>query len=150
MRHNKQSRRGATAVECAVVYPILFLLLVGLVIGAMGIFRYQEMASIARETARYASVHGTLYAKEAGVTPPSPSDIYQAVIVPRAAALDLSRLTYSITYNTSNAPSHIDISTGDVTPHTNTVTVVISYQWIPEGFLGGITLTSTSQMTMSY
>jgi len=150
MRLRSNARRAATTVECAFVYPLTFFFVVGLLVGSMGIFRYQEMASLSREAARYASVHGTQYAKVAGVTAPTPAEIYTAVVVDKAVALDLSRLNYSITYDTNNAPSHIVIATGDVTPHTNKVRVTLSYQWIPEAFLGGITLSSTSEMTMSY
>jgi hypothetical protein len=32
----------------------------------------------------------------------------------------------------------------------NTVTVTLTYQWIPEAFFGGITLRSTSVLPMSY
>jgi hypothetical protein len=70
--------------------------------------------------------------------------------VNKAVGLDLSQLSYSITYNTSNAPSHIDIVNGNVTPFGNTVKVTLTYNWIPEAFLGGITLTSTSETLMSY
>src|SRR5262245_36171193 len=62
-----RSCRGATVVECAVVYPVTFLLLLGLVIGALGIFRYQEVASLARAGARYASTHGAAYRKDSGL-----------------------------------------------------------------------------------
>jgi len=60
-------------------------------------------------------------------------------------------LTYSITYNTSNEPFHVRIdSAGNILPVQNTVTVTLTYNWIPEAYLGGITLTSTSVMPMSY
>jgi Flp pilus assembly protein TadG len=150
MLRNQQRRSGATLVECAIVYPITLLFVLGLIIGAMGIFRYQEMASLARETARYAAVHGTQYALDAGVTAPTPDQIFQAVVPPRAAGLDLTKLSYNITYNTNNAPAHIVVQNGDVTPFTNTVTVTLTYQWLPEAFLGGVTLSSTAQIPMSY
>jgi len=63
MRIHRNGRRAATAVEASIIYPITFFLLLGLIVGGMGMFRYQQMASLARETARYASVHGTDYAK---------------------------------------------------------------------------------------
>src|SRR5262249_10218073 len=46
--------------------PWSFFLLVGLIIGAMGVVRYQEVASLARTAARYASTHGAKYRKDAG------------------------------------------------------------------------------------
>jgi hypothetical protein len=30
------------------------------------------------------------------------------------------------------------------------VTVTVTYQWLPEAFLGGVTLSSTSSMMVSY
>jgi Flp pilus assembly protein TadG len=151
MRLNKARRPGATTVEAAVVYPVMFLLILGLIVGGLGIFRYQETASLARETARYAIVHGTRYAKDAAATTPAPADIYSAVIQPKAVALDPNSLSYAITYNTSNNPFHTVVdANGNVVPVYNTVTVTVSYYWIPEVFLGGVTLTSTSCMQMSY
>jgi type II secretory pathway pseudopilin PulG len=133
-----------------VIYPITFLLLLGLVIGAMGMFRYQETAHLARQAARYASTHGAQWAKDTGNPPVTANDIYNNAIAPNAVALDPSLLTYSVSYNTSNAPSHTNIVNGDIVATTNTVSVTVTYQWVPEAFLGGITLSSTSVMPMSY
>lgn len=58
---------GVTLVECAVVYPLTLFIIFTLIIGAMGVFRYQEMAHLAREAARYASTHGAQYRKDAGL-----------------------------------------------------------------------------------
>jgi hypothetical protein len=52
------------AVEAAVVSPIVFFLLMSLIFGAMGVFRYQEMASIARDAARFGSTHGYQFRKD--------------------------------------------------------------------------------------
>lgn len=67
LRSTRNSRPGATIVESAVVYPLTFFLILSLIIGAMGIFRYQEMAALAREASRYASTHGASYRKDAGL-----------------------------------------------------------------------------------
>jgi len=137
-------------VECAVVYPLVFILVLGLVVGGLGIFRYQETASLAREAARWASVHGDMYAKEVGVTTPTAADIYNTVILPRAVGMDTTQLNYSITWDTGTNPYHAVIVNGDIVPINNVVTVRVSYRWIPEYFLGGLTLSSTSVMPMSY
>jgi Flp pilus assembly protein TadG len=139
-----------TAVESALVFPILFLMMFGIVIAGMGVFRYQEMASLARRAARYASVHGTQYARETGNPAATPDAIYQNAIKPYAFSLDLSRLTYSVSYNTDNSPSTPTIKNGNVVSVGNTVTVTIRYAWVPEALLGGMTLTSTSVLPMSY
>ena len=151
MRRASQRRSGATLVECAVVYPIFFLLVLGLLVGAAGIFRYSQLASLTREAARYASVHGGQYAQEMKVTAPTPADIYNNVVLPMAAGIDTSQLKYSITYDTSNSPFHTTLdANNNVIPIQNTVTVTLTYQWMPEAFLGGVTLSSTSVMPMSY
>ena len=151
MRRAPLRRSGATVVECAFVYPILFLLVLGLLVGAAGIFRYSQLASLTREAARFASVHGGQYAQEQNVTAPAPSDIYNNVIVPMAVGFDTSQMTYSITYNTSNWPYHTTLdANNNVVPIQNTVTVTLTYQWVPEAFLGGVTMSSTSVMPMSY
>ena len=151
MRRAPQRRSGATVVECAFVYPAVFMLVVGMLVGAAGVFRYSQLASLTREAARYASVHGAEYAKELNVTAPTPADIYNNVVLPMAVGFDTSQLNYSITYNTSNAPfSTILDANNNVTPIQNTVTVTLTYLWLPEAFLGGVTLSSTSVMPMSY
>jgi Flp pilus assembly protein TadG len=151
MRRAPERRSGATLVECAFVYPVVFLLFVGLLVGAAGIFRYSQLASLTREAARYASVHGAQYAKEMNVTAPAPADIYNNVVLPMAVGFDTTQLSYSITYNTTNAVYHtvLDVN-NNVTPIQNTVTVTLTYQWTPEAYLGSITLSSTSVMPMSY
>jgi len=151
MRRAPQRRSGATVVECAFVYPVFFLLVLGLLVGAAGMFRYSQLASLTREAARYASVHGGQYAQEMKATAPAPADIYNNVVLPRAEGFDTSQLNYSITYNTSNWPFHTTLdANNNVIPIQNTVTVTLTYQWLPEAFLGGITLSSTSVMPMSY
>jgi Flp pilus assembly protein TadG len=150
MRFQFQSRPGATTVESALVYPITFLLLLGLLIGGMGIFRYQEVAALARESSRWASVHGAQYQQETGNLAAQPQDIYNNVIVPKAASLDLSQLSYAVSWNTDKRPYHTAIVNGDVVAVSNTVTVTVTYQWLPEAYLGGITLTSSSTVAMTY
>jgi Flp pilus assembly protein TadG len=138
-------------VECAFVYPVFFLLVLGMLVGAAGMFRSSQLASLTREAARYASVHGGQYAKEMNVTAPLPADIYNNVILPMAQGFDTSQLSYSITYNTSNLPSHTTLdANNNVVPIQNTVTVTLTYQWVPEAILGGITLSATSVMPMTY
>jgi Flp pilus assembly protein TadG len=151
MYRARQRRSGATVVECAFVYPVLFLLLIGLMVGAAGMFRYSQLASLAREGARYACVHGGQYAQEMGVTAPTQDQIFNNVIAPMAAGFDTTQISYSITYNASNLPYSTTIdANNNVVPIQNTVTVTLTYTWVPEAFLGGVTLSSTSVMPMSY
>jgi Flp pilus assembly protein TadG len=65
-RHCGGVRRAVSAVESAIVYPLTFLLILGLVIVAQGVARYQEVAALARSASRYASTHGAQFRKDNG------------------------------------------------------------------------------------
>ena len=119
MRSQQTSRRAASLVEFAFVAPLTFLLLLGLVIGGMGVVRYQQVAWLAREASRWASVHGAQYARETGNPAATANDVYQQVIAQEATALDLSKLSYSVTWNTDNRPYHTTIQNGNVAPLGN-------------------------------
>ena len=54
-------RIGATTLEFAIVAPIALLFLIGGVNLALGVYRYQQIAYLARAGARYASTHGAQY-----------------------------------------------------------------------------------------
>src|SRR5579871_3976133 len=100
MLHRPPPRRRAThLLECAVVFPLVFLLLFGLLVGALGVFRYQQVASLAREGARYASVHGYQYQQVTGKPAATAADVYNNAIAPRGVILDPSRLSSSVTWN---------------------------------------------------
>jgi Flp pilus assembly protein TadG len=147
LRTAHNPRRAATTVEFAVACPVAMLLVFGLIIGALGVFRYQQVANLAREAARWASVHGSEYQRETHQPAATQASIYRDVVLPRAAGLDSSQLQCTVTWNRNNAPTY-EVSRDVVV--TNIVTVTVTYQWVPEAYLGGITLTSTSRVPMSY
>jgi hypothetical protein len=99
-------RRAATAVEAAIVLPITFFLVLGILIGGMGVFTYQEMAHLARETARFASVHGGQYAKQnaAAISAGTLPSVDKAYLINfakgKAAGLDPSQLQITVTITT--------------------------------------------------
>jgi Flp pilus assembly protein TadG len=166
-------RRGASALEFAIVAPVTLLLCFGLIIGGMGVFRYQETASLAREGARYASAHGGEYAKENGQgiqsgTLPNVDAAYikTKIIQARSVSLDPTRLQVQVAINTiSGTPgwdatqnnntravlsTYVDAQ-NQVVARRNTVSVTVTYNWMPELYLiGPITLSSTSVMPMWY
>jgi Flp pilus assembly protein TadG len=144
---NPTRRSGATAVEMAVIAPLFVFLLFALVIGGLGIFRYNQVAHLARLGARYAAVHGWDYHTELNKPAATQASIRNDVILPNANALNPSLLTCTVTWDKSNIPQQYD-STGKAS--RNIVIVTVSYQWIPEAMFGGGTLTSTSKMPMSY
>lgn len=148
MRLNRVPRRGTTVVECALVYPLVFMFCLGLVVGAMGVFRYQELSSLSRRGARYASVHGLQYSKDTGNPAATPADVFNNAILPYATGMDTTQLGYNVTWNQSNAPTQGVLVNGKLVPTRNTVSVTVTYRWVPEAFFGGVTLSSTSTMPM--
>ena len=132
-------RRGVQAVEAAIVLPVVMMLTLGTCSTAMGVYYYQLVATLAREGARYASVHGTQYAADTGNSPATAADIYNNAILPMAVGLNPSHLTSSVTWNATNSP------------YNNSVSVTVTYQWTPDLYITGpLYLTSTSVMPMSY
>jgi Flp pilus assembly protein TadG len=147
-RHRQGQRRGATLVEAAIVYPVALLLILGVIVVGLGMFRYNQVAELAREGARWASVRGAQYSADTGNAPASSTDI-RNYVESLATGLDPNSLTVTTTWNTSNALTHTSANNSTV---KNTVSVTVSYPWVPEAFFGGATLTmqSTSVMTMNY
>ena len=63
-RNPNPPRRGSQAVEAAIVIPVVMMLTLGTCSTAMGVYYYQLVATLAREGARWASVHGPTYQAE--------------------------------------------------------------------------------------
>ncbi len=148
MIRSNRRRRGATVVEAAVIYPLTFVILIGLIVGGFGIFRYQQVASLAREGARWAAVHGGQYAQDTGNSAATANDVYQRAVLPMAVGLDTSKLNCTVSWNPDNWPSHVTNDSG--TAAGSTVSVTVTYAWVPEAYLGSITLSSTSVLPMEY
>src|SRR5262245_39208518 len=151
------ARRGATMVEVAIVLPVLFLFIFGMVIGGVGVFRYQTLASLAREATRYASVHGTEYQADTGLPAVTAQKIYHAAIVPQSAGLDLDQLTYEISYNGAATAGWDSVAhsprfalPNSAVLRTASVSVTLTYRWEAPLYFGTIDLTSTSEMPITY
>lgn len=146
-RNFRMRRRGATVVEFAIAAPVAIFLILAVMVGAMGVFRYQQVAALAREGSRWASVHGYQYQKETGLPAATPDDIFNEGVLPRSTALIPEYLSCQVTWDVSNIPLqvHEDVEH----PVGNTVTVTVSYEWFPDLYLVGpfhLTSSSTSQM----
>ena len=143
-------RRGATLVEFALVAPVTLLLVIGLLVGGLGVFHAQQVAMLAHEASRWASVHGTDYAAATKNEAATATDVYDQAIKPSAVGLDLSHLTYTVTWDANNSPSSTVTVKGKSVQVSNTVTVTVNYNWIPEAYWGGMNLSSTSTCVMSF
>src|SRR5581483_6642594 len=171
VQRGARPRTGATIVESAIVYPVVFLLLLGLIVGGMGIFRYQEVSALARAGARYASTHGVNYRKDTGLGTGSAGtsagdsggmhwfqadptladasdtswtqDTYDKGIRPNLVAMDPARLSVKVGW----PPVINQADKPDNWPGSK---VSVTYSWLPEVlFVGPITLTSTSTMAIT-
>jgi Flp pilus assembly protein TadG len=140
-------RRAAAMLEFATVAPCLILLLFGVVIGGLGMFRYHQVAALAHAAARHAAVRGRDYERETGKPAATQESILKDVVLANAAGLDPAQLTCTVTWNRSNAANEF---LPDKTVVGNVVSVRVSYLWVPEGLFGALTLTSTSKVPMSY
>src|SRR5262245_31479224 len=112
-------RRAAGLVEFAVICPAALLILFGLVVGGLGVFRYQQVAHLAREGARYASTHGGRYqqeglAQQTGVPAVTTSADLHSYLAGKAVSLDPSKLQVSVSwtapsgYTPANMPTYVD------------------------------------------
>jgi Flp pilus assembly protein TadG len=126
-------RRGATIVEMAIVGPLAFLMVIGLMIGCLGIFRYNQVAALAHEGARWAAVRGRNFEKINHRKPITAEDIRANVIVPRAAGINLSRIDCTMSLDKDHS----------------VVSVTVRYLWLPEAYFGKLTLSDTATMLVS-
>ncbi len=145
----RNQRRGAAAIEFAFAAPIVFFLILAIIIGSLGVFRYHQVAALAREGSRWASVHGGQYEKETGRPAATAADVFNTAILPAATTLNPEQLTYEVTWNVSNLP--VQVIDDVQRPFGNTVTVAVSYRWFPEMYvIGPVNLTSSSTAQMIY
>lgn len=126
-----RDQRGATAIEAALVLPVMIVLSLGAIETARGVSAKAAINHAVKETARYASVRGEASSEEA-----TQADL-------ETMAVDLSKLpASSVTANVRWDPNN---STGGL------VIVEMQHVFTPVGlsFLpGSLTLESTASMTV--
>lgn len=122
------------AVEMALVLPVLLLIVIGLCVAQLAAFRYHQIAALAHEGARWASVHGDEYATQTGQRIACREDVLEQVIRPRAMGLDLNRI-------------EVDVQWDD---NRSCVTVTVRYQWVAEAFFAPQTLSCTAMALATY
>jgi Flp pilus assembly protein TadG len=147
-------RRGAFAVEAAFVYPVMIFLLLMLIVGGVGVFRYQQAACLAREAARWASVRGGGYQKDTGQPSPTQDQIRQQAVLPLAAGLDPQALTVQVQWVnglTGQVLNWDDSTRAPTTQDASGNPVSNTYQWAPSvTILGPLTFQSVSEMPISF
>ncbi len=126
-------QRGGTLVELALVLPIFFLMVFGILDFGRGIWAYNTLSYASREGVRYAVVRGSK-----SLHPASVNDIRQIVIA-QTGGLDASKLTVTVTWLPDNVPgSNVKVQT-----QYNFVSIV------PLLKLGTLALSSTSNMVIA-
>lgn len=115
---SRRSRRrsGATVVECAIVAPVVMLLVLGMIVCGFGIFRYHQIEHLAEESVRWLSLRGPRYQRRTGNPRPTESDVLADVILPRARSLNARRLGCQVSWDDEES----------------TVSVLLEYEWVPE------------------
>jgi hypothetical protein len=174
MTRTRDTRRaGATIVEGALVLPVMFLLLFGIIVLGHGVFRYQMVTCQAREVARWAAVRGSDYQGDTGKPSPTAREIKQAVIHDRhlAAGMDPNGIRVRIEWCDQalppddpnrykpwdESPKYVRSIKDD--PGTtglldggqyisNTVRVTVSYPWAPGVFMDPVELMSVCELPM--
>jgi Flp pilus assembly protein TadG len=148
----RRRRRAVVLVESAAVYMALWLILIGLIVVGLAVFRQIQVNELAREGARWACVRGAQYAADTGNAAATAIDI-TGYVQSKAAGMDLSKLQVSVTWTTTNALTH----TSGTSTVKNTVAVQVQYKYNLEAlaWLFGVStkqlgIRSTSVMTMSY
>lgn len=135
-----RQKSGQSAVEFALVLPVLVVVILGIFDFARAVWHYNTLAEAAREGTRFAMVHGADSPRPVG---PAANDPQVRDVVQRFAfALDTSQLTVLSTWpNGTNRP-------GDP------VRVEVRYTYIPlTGLIvggGGISLISISEASIVY
>jgi hypothetical protein len=148
LRRSSPRRRAASLVESALTFAAVMLLTFGVIIVALGVCAYQQVAGLAREGARWAVVHGAQYQQETGNPMATPQTVYTTAIKPRAVGLDTSQLSSTVTWLNPSEVATYDDGNGNVVQ--NQVTVTVTYRWVPQAYLAPVTLTSTSVMPVQY
>jgi Flp pilus assembly protein TadG len=147
------------AAETAVVLGVLLVLMCGLIVGGIGVFRYQQVACTSREGARWASVRGYDYQTDTGLSSPTAAQVTADAVLPLAVSMDPAAVTVQVqwidegsgtVWDWDAAPKYVRSISPSGEYVANTVRVTVTYVWSPGIFWNPITLQSVSQMPMSH
>lgn len=154
-----RKRSGAVALESALVLPVFLLLVLMLIVGGIGVFRYQQTACLAREAARFASVRGADYQLEQDTASPTQAQIREQAVLPLAVNMDLDQVDVNVEWvdQANNVVQAWDLAKKYVrTIHpsgvyvNHSVRVTVTYRWTPGVLLEPLTLRSVCEVPMGY
>jgi Flp pilus assembly protein TadG len=147
-------RSGGTMVEFAIVAPLLFMIIFGILIGSMVVFCYQELSRLSSEVARYGSVHAATWAKEQNNNVLlTQQNIFDNVLLPRSFMMNAATLEAGSTLWYDDPSQQIQPSYS--AQKQNRIHVTLQYpanaMYPPLlQYFSSITLSSTSERVLSY
>ena len=139
------------------VYVIVVLLTIGAIVAGLGVYRYQQVASLAREGSRWVCVHGSNYSGTTGNAPASSADVLSHLqaespgLNPSLLKVDVylisggTKISWDSSSKAPFALNAVGVMTGQ-----NLVEVVVTYTWQAEALFGTYTMTSTSTVPMCF
>ena len=119
-------------VECAIIAPVTFLMILGIIICGLGIFRMHQVEHLSEHAARWLALHGPRYQKRTDSVEPTSQDVMDNVIAPRAVSLRRDAISCAIQWSEDKS----------------TVTVDLQYAWTPETFWKPITFRSATTVAV--
>lgn len=126
LRAALRDERGVSAVEFALIAPVLLLILVGILDIGRAVNAYVTVSNAAREGTRYLAVHPTA----------APSAI-ASTVHQRVVPLDPAQVTVTASYfNGSSFQAWPAIPTPNPSPSYTPVRVTVSYPWSAATFIG--------------
>jgi len=153
----RRRRNGQALVEFALVAPIFFLLLFGIIEGGRFILYYETLNNATQEGARYAIVHGSRSScpsgrMEDGITPPACYDEFGVKVTQKVKDTAFGVLGTSVLVT----PCWIDPVTGACTGHNGRdqdirVTATYTYNTlVPLIPLPPISITAESTLVINH
>jgi Flp pilus assembly protein TadG len=116
--NKKRAEQGQDLVEFALILPLLLLLLLGIIEFGIAIFRYNSVANVGREIARYGVVHPKTDDLDAFIYTDGSKTAYTEGIRRWTRGLDHDVGTLDIVYVLNNPDSFLD----------STVQVTVTYE----------------------
>ena len=154
LRMSRMRRAGATTVETAIVLTVFMLLIVGILVCGIGVFRYQQVAWLSREASRWASTRGAEIEKESDRTCPTQQEIRDAAIMPYTIGMEPDQLAVDVEFVDAATDTAVPWNEGSKEIRsistsgeyvTNRVRVTVTYRWLPGRLGRPMTLRSVSE-----
>jgi Flp pilus assembly protein TadG len=141
IKHPRRGEEGQSLVETALVLPVMFSLIIGMMVMFLAFYTHAYISELAREGTRYAAVHGSSCTTSAGAS----CELTVSQINTYVAGIGLPNLgggTMSASNVTTTFPD------GDqVPPHRVKIVVTYSFPYkIPYVMNSTLSMSSTSVM----